>query len=504
MERQRHHTLNITEPESLAFSFKLIDAYMQLFRTRKFNICGDETFDLGRGRSKPEAERRGVAAMYADFVSQLCRHLSERGRDPMFWGDIAVEMPQILGLLPDNVTLLNWLYAPGIGEDKVRLVAQAGAPQYVCSAVWCWNALLPRLDDSWNNISRLARYGVKYGAVGYLVTDWGDYGHVNDPRMAVSGMIFGAQCAWNPMAHIQGEAGCGDGEEGSAAGYADAAADVVRENKAAADGDSPAPLPSSSESDDYTGGAADAIAGAPAGGDGSCAEMCRRVAEVEYGDRSGGIVEALRDAACRVAFGWDDMVWYCELDEGDGRMNRDAASAMHLGVHGFSGEYGREWDARLLGSTDLDEARRTMLQGLSPHIVRAAEANEALLCDAMRLGAAAGRASRLGAARRDVPAMLAAIEGQRWFNLVGLCLARRHDVITVDAGDIARASAGLIEPDAGSSAGPQAMQDVSIRVARGLERWFETYCDLWRSVSAESELARIASIVWRCADALRS
>ena len=207
VERQRHHTLNITEPESLAFSFKLIDAYMQLFRTRKFNICGDETFDLGRGRSKPEAERRGVAAMYADFVSQLCRHLSESGREPMFWGDIAVEMPQILGLLPDNVTLLNWLYAPGIGEDKVRLVAQAGAPQYVCSAVWCWNALLPRLDDSWNNISRLARYGVKYGAVGYLVTDWGDYGHVNDPRMAVSGMIFGAQCAWNPMAHIQGEAG---------------------------------------------------------------------------------------------------------------------------------------------------------------------------------------------------------------------------------------------------------------------------------------------------------
>ena len=152
------------------------------------------------------------------------------------------------------------------------------------------------------------------------------------------------------------------------------------------------PLPSSSESDDYTGGAADAIAGAPAGGDGSCAEMCRRVAEVEYGDRSGGIVEALRDAACRVAFGWDDMVWYCELDEGDGRMNRDAASAMHLGVHGFSGEYGREWDARLLGSTDLDEARRTMLQGLSPHIVRAAEAKGVLLRSADEYALVHGRA----------------------------------------------------------------------------------------------------------------
>ena len=26
-----------------------------------------------------------------------------------------------------------------------------------------------------------------------LVTDWGDLGHINDPRMAIPGMIIGAQ-----------------------------------------------------------------------------------------------------------------------------------------------------------------------------------------------------------------------------------------------------------------------------------------------------------------------
>ncbi|MFR9114636.1 MAG: hypothetical protein ACLVI6_06760 [Bifidobacterium bifidum] len=31
-----------------------------------------------------------------------------------------------------------------------------------------------------------------------LVTDWGDFRRINDPRMAVPGMIFGAQYAWNP------------------------------------------------------------------------------------------------------------------------------------------------------------------------------------------------------------------------------------------------------------------------------------------------------------------
>ncbi|KAB7790139.1 beta-N-acetylhexosaminidase [Bifidobacterium leontopitheci] len=616
IERQRHHTLNITEPDSLALSLKLIDDYLQLFRTRKFNICGDETFDLGRGRSHAEAERRGVATMYAEYVSTLCEHLSERGYEPMFWGDIAVEHPEILTMLPANVTLLNWLYAPAIGDDKVRLVAQSGATQYVCPAVWCWNALLPRLDDAWNNISRLARYGVTYGAAGYLVTDWGDYGHVNDPRMAVPGLLYGAQAAWNPLADVRSGA-CACGRDGAcgccaadacgcdvagctcadaavtsaaepvaatsqtvpSAAVAAAAQDTVTEcgrdvdgiaadaavttpgepaddetfdvgddlaaadpaaaadaptaaapAGAVADSAAPATNPSSSEGDDYTGGTADQSAGAP---DGPAAagivEMNRRVAAVEYGDRSGDLLAALRDASCRVAFGFDDMVWYCELDEGDGRFNRDAASAVHFSVHGFPGRYAGEWGARLTACEDLAAARRTVMEGLSPHIVRVGEANAALRADALRLSVAAARASRLGSAARDLPAFSTAIDGQRWFNLAGLCLAVREGVMSFTDVDVAAATAGLVD-DAVAGLGDAGLGDAVVEpvavhehgarpvagsafvdgrtlareTARGLERWFETYCDVWRTVSAESELRRIASIVWRIADFLRA
>lgn len=516
IERMRHHTLNVTEPDSLAFSLRLIDSYLQLFRSRKFNICGDETFDLGKGRSRAEAERRGVANLYADYVSALCRHLSDKGYEPMFWGDIAVERPEILGMLPKDVILLNWLYAPLIGDDKVRLVAESGAAQYVCSAVWCWNALLPRLDDAWNNISRLARYGMRYGAVGYLVTDWGDYGHVNDPRMAVAGMAYGAQCAWNPLAEVGGVAGVADAAVVAAS---DVAADVA----AAGDGTT---NPSSSEGDDYTGGSADQAAGAPADQPGAptaaIIEMNRRIAAVEYGDRSGELLAALRDASCRVAFGFDDMVWYCEVDEtgridagtnangganvnagaDSGRFNRDAASAIHFGVHGFDGRYAAEWDARICAATSPEQARRVILEGLAPHIRRAAEANTALERDALRLGVAAARASRLGRVGDDVSAMLIALEGQRWFNLAGLVLAAREGF--VDAATLRQAGltgTGLTGV-AGAAAGAAVGDGCS--VARGLECWFESYADQWRTVSAESELNRIASIIWRIADALRA
>ena len=198
IERMRHHTLNVADDRAFAFSTQLVDSYLQLFRTKRFNICADETFDLGKGQSKQEAQRVGVATLYATYVGKLCEHLSQQGHEPMFWGDIAIEMPEILETLPNNVTLLNWQYDPEATDEKIQLVAKAGAKQIVCPAVWGWNALLPRIDDAWNNIARIARYGIDCGAEGMLVTDWGDFGHVNDPRMAVPGMIFGAQYAWNP------------------------------------------------------------------------------------------------------------------------------------------------------------------------------------------------------------------------------------------------------------------------------------------------------------------
>ncbi|MBW3079209.1 beta-N-acetylhexosaminidase [Bifidobacterium simiiventris] len=496
IERMEHHTLNITEPDALAFSYKLIDDYLGLFRTRKFNICGDETFDLGKGRSKPEADRRGVAAMYADYVTCLCNHLSKQGREPLFWGDIAIEHPEILDRLPHDVTLLNWLYAPDINDDKVRLVAQSGAAQYVCPAVWCWNALLPRLDWSWNNIARLARYGLRYGAAGFLVTDWGDFGHVNDPRMAIPGMIYGAQCAWNPdWAVDNGCDGCG-------------CADRDSDNSGLALDD-----------DEYDSGdlSCDACIDddrcvARDTGESAHVELARRISIVEYGDRSGTFVAALRDASRQVTFSWMNVVRYVELDLGDGSLNEDVRDSIWTGSDTEAAD-------RIHASATVGEARRQLLawlvdaaqDGADGGIRRTCAANAALHAAEARMGAvlagetagsgvrgAAGTASAAGSRGRTLRAVRIACEGQRLFNELGLCLALRFGVIAAD--DVRLPGTGswaCVADQADLHAACQA-------VARGLERWFEAYADAWRAVSAESELRRIADVVWRCADLLRA
>lgn len=266
IERMRHHTLNVADDRAFAFSTQLVDSYLQLFRTKRFNICADETFDLGKGQSKQEAQRVGVAMLYATYVGKLCEHLSQQGHEPMFWGDIAIEMPEILETLPNNVTLLNWQYDPEATDEKIQLVAKAGAKQVVCPAVWGWNALLPRIDDAWNNIARIARYGLDCGAEGMLITDWGDFGHINDPRMAVPGMIFGAQYAWNPAGDSAGD---------------------TAEN-----------------------------------------DLLARISRVEYDDCSARFVALLRNASAQAVFTWRELVEYLELDDGAGNCNTDVAQTI--------------------------------------------------------------------------------------------------------------------------------------------------------------------------------
>ncbi len=195
--RMVHHTLDISKEESFAFVTKMLEEYMPLFSSDYFNLCADETFDLGKGRSKELADKIGVNNMYIDFVKRICDFVIAKGKKPMFWGDIICGMPEYIKKLPKETICLNWGYAPDQSEKETEILEQAGAVQYVCPGVGGWNQLINRLKDSYDNISRMCSYGFKHHAIGVLNTDWGDYGHVNHPEFSTAGMIYGAAFSWN-------------------------------------------------------------------------------------------------------------------------------------------------------------------------------------------------------------------------------------------------------------------------------------------------------------------
>ena len=198
VERQMHHTLDVSNQKSFEFVQKMLDQYIPLFSSDKFNICCDETFDLGEGKNKELAEREGKGRLYIDFLKKIINYVKGYNRNVMFWGDIIIQHPDLLSELPGDVVCLNWEYSGEPDENKVRTVYHSGIKQYLCPGVSGWNLLMNDMDNAFSNIEKIAQYGKKYSAIGILNTDWGDYGHINLFANSMPGMIYGAYLSWNP------------------------------------------------------------------------------------------------------------------------------------------------------------------------------------------------------------------------------------------------------------------------------------------------------------------
>lgn len=196
-DRMTHHTVNVSDDRVLPLIKRMLEEYMALFSSDKFNLCADETFDLGKGKSRVMAEEKGVHRIYIDYVKELCRFLVERGKQPMFWGDVICGEPFLVQELPENIICLNWGYAPEQAEEPTQKMAETGVKQYLCPGVAGWNQWMNLLENSYRNIVRMCSFAKKYQAIGILNTDWGDFGHINHPRFSVPGMIYGAAFSWN-------------------------------------------------------------------------------------------------------------------------------------------------------------------------------------------------------------------------------------------------------------------------------------------------------------------
>jgi hexosaminidase len=195
---RRPTTLAPNHPGTLPFLRGLYDELLPNFSSELFNIGGDETWDLGRGRSKKLCEAKGKGRVYLDFLWKIYREVAVRDKKVMFWGDIILKYPKLIRKLPKNVIVLNWGYeADHPFEKEAAQFAKARIPFYVCPGTSTWQTLVGKHDNALANLRAAAKTGKKFGAIGFLNTDWGDGGHPQP--LAVSWPLFaaGAALAWN-------------------------------------------------------------------------------------------------------------------------------------------------------------------------------------------------------------------------------------------------------------------------------------------------------------------
>jgi hypothetical protein len=157
---------------------------------------------------------KGQGRVYLDFLKQIHREVSSRGKRMMFWGDIILKYPKLIkelaklgrGALPcvqagrqvsPTIIALNWGYEADHPFDReMALFARAKIPFYVCPGTSTWQTLIGRHDNALANLRAAAQAGRNHGAMGYLITDWGDGGHPQPLAVSYLPYLAGASLSW--------------------------------------------------------------------------------------------------------------------------------------------------------------------------------------------------------------------------------------------------------------------------------------------------------------------
>jgi hexosaminidase len=188
-------------------SIKLIDGMFKdlaaMYPGPFLHVGADETFELGTGRTRPDVDARGLAAVYLDYMQKIVTDLQPLNRKILFWGDIAQSAPALLKAMPqsfkDQTIVLAWGYSPqpkGF-SSYLKPYSDAGFQLWISPSINNYRQVYPNQREALDDIQGFTRDGQKFGATGQLNTLWNDDGE-SLANMNWYGILFGAAAAWQP------------------------------------------------------------------------------------------------------------------------------------------------------------------------------------------------------------------------------------------------------------------------------------------------------------------
>jgi hypothetical protein len=110
----------------------------------------------------------------------------------MFSGDA-----ELVAQVPADVTVCEWGYdAEYPFDERTALLADAGIPFWVAPGTSSWLSIAGRITNAIESCRHAAEAALAHGGTGYLNTDWGDRGHLQQQPISEPGLAYGAAVSW--------------------------------------------------------------------------------------------------------------------------------------------------------------------------------------------------------------------------------------------------------------------------------------------------------------------
>jgi hypothetical protein len=180
-------TLDPGNPGSLALARDILGQLLRHFSSRRVHVGLDEPWELGEDRIDD----------YVGYLARLRAAPELDGREMLVWGDVLSRHPVVLDALPDGVTVCEWWYEAGHPwDERLSAITGSGREAWACPGTSAWSSLVGHAGNGRVNCRQAARSALRAGASGYLVTDWGDHGHINYLPSSEPLLAYGGAVSW--------------------------------------------------------------------------------------------------------------------------------------------------------------------------------------------------------------------------------------------------------------------------------------------------------------------
>ncbi len=190
-------SLRVSEEKTYDFIENLLNEVFELFPSEYINIGADESYDVGRGKSKELASKKGIAKVHAEHYKKVYDICIKNNKKVMMYGDIILNHPDILDMIPKDIIIVDWNYNASSNFTSTNLFRDAGFNYFVSPSVWNFRTTFPTYQIALPNIKGFIKSGIANGAMGMINSNWGDYGAETFKEFVLFGYAWSAQCSWN-------------------------------------------------------------------------------------------------------------------------------------------------------------------------------------------------------------------------------------------------------------------------------------------------------------------
>lgn len=191
-------TLDPTNEESYELVKKMYGDMLPYNKSKFFNMNFDEPYELGYGRSKELCDKTSREDVFAGFFNKLASVTKSFGKTPMLWGDVIIHKPDAINKIDKDAILIDWGYNENYPFLKnAQMLKKLKRPYILAPGTSTWGVVTSKYYEMLWSIKNAAEAAYHNDGLGIILTDWGDFGHLQYPLYSLPGIAYAGLLAWN-------------------------------------------------------------------------------------------------------------------------------------------------------------------------------------------------------------------------------------------------------------------------------------------------------------------